>query len=344
MLATLLTAALAFLPSGQTLADVSGHWQGEITAPSGSLAFQMDIVRGAGGAFTGFFAVPAQGLSESPMTITGRGRDIRIKTTGGLPRATTFTGTISEDGKTITGTFNQTGYGALVNFTLRRAGEARIPARAKSPAVPAAVEGVWSAASATGSQRFTLVIRNQPDGSASATILNAGTEVPAHAVTVAGPKVSVDVRGAGGIFEGTLDPKGDLLSGTWKRQAGSMPLMLRKLPAALTQLQGFWHATEIDGEATGDTEAVIAFFGDTYVAIVDGRVEERGTVQVDASATPNWIDFTIASGTSAALMQVGIVRVTDGTIELAFGAPGDLKRPSSFTAQEARVRFKGRKL
>jgi uncharacterized protein (TIGR03067 family) len=337
MLPALIAVALTWSVPGQ-VPNVSGHWEGEIQAPAGPAAIQIDLVRDASGAIAGTFALPAQGMSESPVTTTLNGRDIRIKVAGGLPRSRTFTGTISEDGSTIAGTFNQTGYGALVSFTLRRSGEARVAPAATSGAVPAALEGVWFAEAT----RFTLVIRNEPGGASSVTVMSPGTEVRAHAIRVDGAKVVVDARAVGGRFEGSLDSES--LTGTWKQASGSTQVSLRKLPAALTAIQGFWLATEIDGAATGDTEAVFGVFGDTYVVVVNGRIEERGTLKVDASASPAAIDFTIQSGASRALVQPGIMDIKDGVLRMSFAIPGADTRPTSFTAPEARVRFVAKKL
>lgn len=98
--------------------DASGHWDGAIITPQGDLAINVDLTKGEDGAWSGDISIPAQMAEDIPLAdvvVEGNKVSFRMADVPGDP---TFTGTMAEDGKTITGPFSQAG--AELEFKLTR--------------------------------------------------------------------------------------------------------------------------------------------------------------------------------------------------------------------------------
>ena len=96
------------------------------------------------------------------------------------------------------------------------------------------------------------------------------------------------------------------------------------------ELQGTWALTQITGKVipTGLYVSLV-ITGDQYYAAQNGKVDERGTIKVDATKTPWLIDFAIAEGTHAGKIQVGLTQVSGDTLTMALGEPGSTTRPAN---------------
>ena len=116
-----LTAALLLAAAPAAAQDAPGfvgHWDGGIHTPQGDLAINVDLAKAEDGSWSGDISIPAQGAADIPLTevvVDGNTVSFKIPETPGEP---TFTGTLSEDGKTIAGPFTQGG--AELTFTLSR--------------------------------------------------------------------------------------------------------------------------------------------------------------------------------------------------------------------------------
>lgn len=106
-----------------------------------------------------------------------------------------------------------------------------------------------------------------------------------------------------------------------------------KVPPALVPLQGTWGITAINGQTLG-VEMALVFEGDKYHQVVDGSVDERGGVMVDAKTKPMTIDLAIEEGVDGGKKQMGIVEVTGDTMKLKLNLPGGTSRPSSFGVED----------
>ena len=117
----------------QTSTDPSGHWDGTIHAPNLDVVIGIDLATNANGQFTGTFAQPAEGVKGLPLSeIAVKGPSIRLLLKPGGSGGGTFNGTISADGKTISGDFIMADGGYAVPFSLTRTGEANIAPAPKS--------------------------------------------------------------------------------------------------------------------------------------------------------------------------------------------------------------------
>lgn len=228
----LIAAALLVMPvsslHAQTGADPSGHWEGAIQMqPNMEIKVEIDLAKNTKGELAGTFGQPAQQVTGIPLSaIAVEGRSVSFVVKGG-PEAAKFQGTLSPDGKSISGEAAQGAY--TVPFTLTRSGDARIAAAPKSAPIGKELEGTWNGTlDVNGVQmRLTLKMANQPDGTATGTVVSvdgSGIEIPI-AVTQKASNVTVEVPSVGASFTGVL--QGAEMAGTWTQQGAAMPLTLR---------------------------------------------------------------------------------------------------------------------
>ena len=102
------------------------------------------------------------------------------------------------------------------------------------------------------------------------------------------------------------------------------------LSKELTALQGTWQVVTMNGSSPSDQGASLEFVvkGNAYQVIVNGSVDESGTVKIDAAKKPVWFDLSIAEGNDSGKQQLGVIEIGTDTIKMAFAAPGDTTRPS----------------
>jgi len=230
VLATPLLVPAAFLLA-QTAVDPSGHWEGTIQAqPDMAVKVEIDLTRNTKGELAGTFGQPAQGVKGLPLsTVAVENGAVRFVVKGG-PDAATFGGTLSADGKSLSGNVSQAGYS--IPFTLTRTGDARIAAVPKSAAIGKELEGTWNGTLDVNGAQMRLIVKmaNQPDGTASGTIVSpdgSGVEIPI-AMTQKGSDLTIDVTSISASYVGVLNAAGTELSGTWTQQSSTLPLTLRK--------------------------------------------------------------------------------------------------------------------
>ena len=126
---------------GTTAATAAGQWKGAIDTPGTALEVIVDLSQDAAGAWQGDVDIPLQGAKDLPLTgFTVDGAAVRF-TISGIPGDPTFRGTLSADGATLAGDFNQAG--ATLPFHLARTGEDAAAARAAADDGILAGFGVW---------------------------------------------------------------------------------------------------------------------------------------------------------------------------------------------------------
>jgi hypothetical protein len=218
-------------------ADPSGHWEGAIQTPEMSIGIEVDLARSSGHELVGTISVPPQNLRGLPLIIeAAQGRSLSFRFRGAAGNRH-FQGTISDDGKTISGEFTQSGF--ALPFSLRRTGDARIDAPVKSAAVGKELEGPWSATLEgtypNGIQRrIILMLSNQPDGTSTGTVVNPGDglEIPITSITQKALSVTLDLRAVNGSYTGRVNAEGTELVGTLIQGTAVIPLTFRRTPAA----------------------------------------------------------------------------------------------------------------
>jgi hypothetical protein len=117
VVALLSTALTASPVEAQDAPDPSGHWEGAIEVPGSPLEINVDLTVDEEGVWTGDISIPAQMAQDVPLiNVSVDGKSVTFAME--VPGDPTFVGTLSEDGKTISGTFTQGG--AELEFTLTR--------------------------------------------------------------------------------------------------------------------------------------------------------------------------------------------------------------------------------
>jgi len=228
-----LLAALLLLPASplraQTAIDPTGHWEGTLQIKDAMMAIELDLTKNAKGELAGTFGQPAQQVKGLPLSsIAVEGRTVTILLKGG-PEPTTFTGTVSADGRTMSGDAAQGGHS--IPFTLTRTGDARIAAAPKNAPITKALEGTWNGALEVGGTQMRLIVKmaNQPDGTAAGTAASpdgSAVEIPIG-ITQKGSNVTIEVISVGASFVGVLNEAGTEITGTWTQASNTLPLTLR---------------------------------------------------------------------------------------------------------------------
>jgi len=102
----------------------------------------------------------------------------------------------------------------------------------------------------------------------------------------------------------------------------------------LEPLQGGWSLVTAGGQQVPPGLAGIQFTGDKYEGLTSGKVDERGTIKLDATTKPMMsIDLIIAEGNSAGKTQLGLVSIDGDTMTLILADPGATTRPSPETME-----------
>ena len=232
-LPSLLVVSLLIAPAAaraQTI-DASGHWEGTISTPMGEMLFHVDLSKNAKGDVIGTYSRPDNNLAGLPLTrVTLDGRAIGFVLTGN----TIFEGVLQADGKTISG--DVTAPIGTAPFTMTRTGVAVFAPAPKNSPIAGEFEGTWNGTLALQGESLRLVLRmtNQPDGTASGTIvsvdrggleLTLGMTQKASMLTLNSPVVGGD------FFTGALNAAGEL-AGTFTQGPVSAPLTFVRAVAA----------------------------------------------------------------------------------------------------------------
>jgi len=233
-LVAVLTGLLMLLPAAALAANnPAGVWEGTLQTPNGDLGFVFNIHRD-GDKWAAEMDIPIQGVSGLPLKeIKVDGAAVTFVVPGpGEPR---YEGKLSDDGKTISGTFGQTGNTIALDLKWKSEPRAVEKAQANSGDVKV-LEGVWEGAlDANGTLlhlRFNFT--KNADGSITGTIdsLDQGANgLPISGISRTGDTVKLDLKIVGGGFEGTLSKDGATMTGTWSQGGGGLPLTVQRKKA-----------------------------------------------------------------------------------------------------------------
>lgn len=212
----------------QPAASPSGHWEGALQVPGQELKIEIDLAR-SGEKWEGTISIPAQNLKAFPLSAITIQRDSVGFALNGIPGSPQFKGTLSKDGKSLSGEFSQGG--GTLPFAVARTGDAKIEPPPKGTPITKELEGSWEGSLDVGGTILHLLLKlsNRPDGGATGTMVSVdqgGTEVPVAAVVQTGSHLKVVVQAISGIYEGDL--KDGQLTGTWTQGPGAWPLVLKR--------------------------------------------------------------------------------------------------------------------
>jgi hypothetical protein len=204
-----------------------GHWSGSVEIPNQTLTMEVDLDRGPNG-WIGSISIPAQNASGIPLDkIAFSDGKCTFRMRGG-PGDPTFTGTLSADGKTMTGNFTQ-GPGSFP-FKFGRTGDPKVEEEKASPAVAKDFLGTWEGTLEGPGLRLVLKMSNDAGG-AKAVLISLdqdGTEIPVSAIDQRDSKLKLLVKMVGGQYEAEINKEGSELNGTWTQGGNNFPLKLKK--------------------------------------------------------------------------------------------------------------------
>ncbi len=103
-------------------------------------------------------------------------------------------------------------------------------------------------------------------------------------------------------------------------------------------LKGKWSIVSfsVNGVATADDsvkDLKMEFEGKTYNLTAGDTSVEKGEYTIDESKSPKTIDLAIKEGDDAGKQQVGLYKIEDGKLTIAFSLPGSKERPTSFKVE-----------
>ena len=213
--------------SGWAQDGLRGHWSGSVEVPNQNLVMEVDLDKGPNG-WIGSVAIPAQNATGIPLdaiSFTNGKCSFRLKGGPG------FTGTLSADGKTMTGEFTQGP--ASFPFKFSRTGDPKVEVAKASPAVAKDFVGSWEGTLEGPGLRLVLKISNDPGGAKAVLISldQGGTEIPVTAIDQKESKLTLTVNMVGGTYEAEINKEGSELSGTWTQGGNGLPLKLKKAAA-----------------------------------------------------------------------------------------------------------------
>ena len=206
--------------------DMRGHWTGSV----GEVGVEIDLDKSATG-WIGSFSMPTRNMSGIPLeSVTFADGQASFVIRGSGQR---FTGTLSTDGKTLDGAFASATDSHPAKLT--RTGEARVDLPKPNPALAPEFLGSWAGMiqfEQLGGPplRVTLTISNGTAGAEAQVVsLDQGNaQLPVNVITQKGTKLTLEVKVAGGMFEGEINKAGTEINGTWSQMGNSSALILKK--------------------------------------------------------------------------------------------------------------------
>lgn len=213
--------------------EASGHWEGSIQAPERPVPVAIDLVKSNTGEFAATFTGgDVKGFPLSNVSVKRSAVSFELIVNEGG----TFAGTLSADGRSLSGDFTIRQGGFSVPFSLARTGEAHAIVPAKSAAITKELEGAWNGSLVADGRpmRVTMMFLSHPDGTSTGFIANldqGAVEIPVTTITQKASQITLDVSVVGGVYTGALSADGSGLSGTWTQGSFSTPLNLKRASA-----------------------------------------------------------------------------------------------------------------
>jgi serine-type D-Ala-D-Ala carboxypeptidase/endopeptidase len=205
---SLLFALAAVTAQANQPAAITGEWSGVLRPGNIALHTLVHVTTDAGRLSVTFDSLDqgAIGLEGSNATLKGNNFTFEIPSVSG-----TYSGTLSDDGKTITGTWSQ---GKPLPLVFER-----VPT---VPHKPTDVAGQWNGAVllAGGSQRLILHVKADPAGQLSGSLDNLDDEVNgmvAKEVELQGNMFSFKVPAIAASYRGVLADDNKTINGTFER-------------------------------------------------------------------------------------------------------------------------------
>jgi uncharacterized protein len=231
-------AGLLLLAPAAVLAatNPAGVWEGTIKTPNNmEIGFVFNLHRD-GDKWAAEMDIPIQSVSGLPLTnvkVDGAAVGFTLPAGPGDPH---YDGKLSEDGKSIAGTFSQGGMSLPLELKWKsepRAVEKAAPANTGEVQV---LEGVWEGVLDAGGQQLHVRFNftKNADGSITATfdsVDQGANGLPVASIARTGDTVKLDMKTVGMSYEGTLNKDASAMTGTLTQAGNPMALNMQRKQA-----------------------------------------------------------------------------------------------------------------
>jgi D-alanyl-D-alanine-carboxypeptidase/D-alanyl-D-alanine-endopeptidase len=215
-------AAMPYRARAQAAAKIAGDYVGML----GPLHVKLHLKVDTAGGITGTLDSVDQGANGIPCAdfhLAGEALSFTVPAVHG-----TWKGTVSGDGKTLTGTWDQ---GAPTPLAFTRD---TFVAAAK----PSRVDGIWLGSLEAGGATLRLQLHVKSDSAAqeycSVDSLDQGSMgIGCAQAGLSGDEFSFDVPAVKGHYAGKLSTDGNTLAGTWSQGGNALPLTLARQAEAI---------------------------------------------------------------------------------------------------------------
>jgi hypothetical protein len=219
--------ALLILSTFAAAQDITGNWQGTLSAGGAELRLVLHISKAADGSLKATLdSIDQPGANDIPVSsiaLKDSKLSLGVEKVGG-----TYEGKVAPDGKTISGTWTQA---QTIPLEFKRA-TAPIKTEHK-PAKPSDIDGAWLGTLDLGSQSLRVVfhIVNTEDG-LMATMDSPDQNahgIPTNSVTRDGSSLKIEIKSIGGAYEGKIAADLSSIDGTLTQLGNSHPLALKRV-------------------------------------------------------------------------------------------------------------------
>lgn len=222
---TLITVALFLSTAGLAQAqDIVGDWHGALKVGGGvELRLALHVTKGDGGLKATMDSIDqgANGIPVTAITLESSKVTFSVDAVQGK-----YEGTVNAGGTAIDGTWSQ---GQPLPLAWVRG---LPPSKTATPAKPSDIDGTWTGTLEVpaGSLRLAIHIVNTTEGLTATmdSLDQRANGIPVTTVTRNGSSLKLEVKGVGGVFEGTIDAALAKIDGTWKQSGGSLQLVLTR--------------------------------------------------------------------------------------------------------------------
>ena len=218
--------AIGFLAALAHAQDITGDWIGTLNARGAELRLALHITKAPDGTLKATLDSIDQGANGIPVDSVSF-KDSKLSL--GIDAVHgTYEGTVSADGKTISGTWTQA---TPLPLEFKR-GVAPVKAEPK-PAKPSDIDGTWQGTLDLSVAKLRVVfhIVNTADG-LTATLDSpdqGASGIPTSSVKRDGAKLTIEIKSIGGTFEGKIAGDLSTIDGTFTQMGGAHPLTLKKV-------------------------------------------------------------------------------------------------------------------